>query len=167
VRPTRAGPLLALVGGFAVVLYLLADRAYGSVPALPVYAPVTLVLLTVTELGMARVVTDRLARRRDGRGRPRGRPLHPMQVARAAVLARASSTTGAMLLGAYGGLFAWTLPRRAELAVAERDALVAGVTALAALSLVVAALVLERACRTPDDPGPDAASVGWPTDAPT
>jgi len=97
------------------------------------------------------VVSDRLAHRLDARGRPRGRPLHPMQVARAAVLAKASSTTGAVLLGVYGGLFAWTLPRRAELALAERDALVSGVTALAALLLVLAALVLERACRTPDD----------------
>ena len=151
-RPTRPGPLVALVAGFAVLLYVLADTAYGSVPALPLYAPVTLVLLAVTELGMARVVSDRLAHRRDPRGRPRGRPLHPMQVARAAVLAKASSVTGAVLLGAYGGLFAWTLPRRAELAVAERDALVSGLTGLAALALVVAALVLERACRTPDEP---------------
>jgi Protein of unknown function (DUF3180) len=152
VRPTRPGPLLGLVAGFAVLLYVLAETAYGSVPSLPAYAPVTLVLLAVTELGMAKVVADRLAHRRDGRGRPRGRPIHPMQVARAAVLAKASSVTGAVLLGAYGGLFAWTLPRRTELAVAERDALVAGLTALAALALVIAALVLERACRTPDDP---------------
>ncbi len=150
-RPTRPGPVLALVAGFAVLLYVLAETAYGSVPQLPVYAPVTLVLLAVTELGMAKVVADRLAHRRDRHGRRRGRALHPMQVARAAVLAKASSTTGAVLLGAYGGLFAWTLPRRAELALAESDALVSGLTALAALGLLAAALLLERACRTPDD----------------
>ena len=74
-----------------------------------------------------------------------------MQVARAAVLAKASSVTGAVLLGAYGGLFAWALPRRAELASPSATPLVAGLTALAALGLVGAALVLERACRTPDD----------------
>jgi hypothetical protein len=155
VRPTRPGPLLALVAGFALLTWVLAQRAYGSVPQLPAYAPVTLVLLALTELGMAKVVGDRIAHRRAGRsggaGRPRQRPLHPMQVARAAVLAKASSATGAVLLGAYGGLFAWTLPRRAELALAERDAVVSGVSALAALGLVVAALVLERACRTPED----------------
>lgn len=156
--PTRPGPLLAVVAGFALLLYLLADRAYGSLPEPPVYAPVTLVLLAVTELAMAKVVADRLAHRTDRRGRPRGRALHPMQVARAAVLAKASSVTGAVLLGAYGGLFAWTLPRRAELALAERDALVAGTTALAALGLVAAALVLERACRTPDDRDLEAAA---------
>ena len=149
--PTRPGPLLALVAVFAVLLYAFAETTYSSVPELPPYAPVTLVLLAVTELGMAKVVSDRLARRRDRRGRPRGRPLHPMQVARAAVLAKASSTAGAVLLGAYGGLFAWTLPRRDELVLAQRDALVSGLTALAALALVVAAVVLERTCRTPDD----------------
>ena len=164
-RPTRPGPLLAIVAGFAVLLYVLAETAYGSLPQLPVHAPVTLVLLAVTELGMAKVVSDRLAHRRDRRGRPRGRPLHPVQVARAAVLAKASSTTGALLLGAYGGLFAWTLPRRGELALAGGDALVSGLTALAALALVACALVLERACRTPDDR--DLESAGWPTDAPT
>ena len=150
--PTRPGPLLALVVAFAVLVHTVVDTAYGSLPALPVYAPVTMVMLAVTELGMAKVVADRLAHRRDRTGRPRGRPLHPMQVARAAVLAKASSTAGAVLLGAYGGLFAWTLPRRAELAFAGRDALVAGLSAAAALALVVAALVLERACRTPRDP---------------
>jgi hypothetical protein len=165
VTPTRPGPLLAIVAGFAVLLYVLADRAYGSLPELPVYAPITLVLLAVTELGMAKVVRDRLAHRLDRRGRPRGRALHPIQVARAAVLAKASSVTGAVLLGAYGGLFAWTLPRRGELALAERDAVVAGLTALAALGLVAAALVLERACRTPDDR--DLESAGWPGERPT
>ena len=150
--PTRPGPLLALVAGFAVLLYLLAETAYGSLPTLPVPAPVTLVLLAVFELGMAKVVADRLAHRRDARGRPRGRPLHPMQIARAAVLAKASSAGGAILLGAYGGLLAWTLPRRDELAAARDDTLVAGLSALAALLLVGAALLLERACRTPDDP---------------
>jgi hypothetical protein len=150
--PTRPGPLLALVAGFAVAAYLLVGGAYGAVPALPVPAPVTMVLLAVAELGMAKVILDRLTRRRDARGRPRGRPLHPMQVARAVVLAKASSTAGAVLLGVYGGMFAWVLPRRAELALAERDAVISGLSALAALGLVLAALVLERACRTPDDP---------------
>ena len=149
-RPTRPGPLLALVAGFAVLLYVLADTAYGSLPALPLYAPVTLVLLAVTELGMAKVVSDRLAHRRDPRGRPRGRPLHPMQVARAAVLAKASSAGGAILLGGYAGLLAWTLPRAGRITVMGQDARVAGLSALASAGLVAAALSLERACRTPE-----------------
>ena len=152
--PTRPGQIAALVALFAVLGYGLAETAYGRLPTLPRYAPVTLAVLAVVELGMARVVRDRVAHRLDRDGRPPGRPLHPMQVARAAVLAKASSATGAVLLGAYAGLLGWTLPRVGDLALADRDALVAGLSALAALGLVAAALVLERACRTP--PTPDA-----------
>lgn len=157
-QPTRPGPMAALFGGFAALGYGVAETAYDVLSDLPLYAPVTLVLLAVTELAMAKVVRDRVAHRRDRWGRPPARPLHPLQVARAAVLARASSTTGAVLLGAYTGLLAWTLPRRDELALAERDALVSGLSALAALGLVAAALLLERACRAPG--GPDADRTG-------
>jgi hypothetical protein len=151
VRPTRPSVLAALVLGFGALAYLVAALAYGSLPLLPRYAPVSVVLLAVVELGMARVVRDRLSHRRDRSGRPKGRPLHPMQVARAAVLAKASSAGGAVLLGLYGGLLAWTLPRRNALAASGSDALVAGLSAAACLGLVLAALLLERACRRPDD----------------
>jgi hypothetical protein len=152
VTPTRPRTLLLLVLGFGGLAYLVAYLAYGSLPLLPRYAPVSVVLLAVVEAGMAKVVRDRLAHRLDERGRPLGRPLHPMQVARAAVLAKASSAGGAVLLGVYGGLLAWTLPRRAALAASEQDANVAAFSAVACLGLVAAALVLERACRRPDDP---------------
>lgn len=144
--PTRPSVLVALVVGPAVLLYLLAAVAYGSLPVLPRYAAVSIVLLAVVELGMARVVRDRVQRR----PRPGARPLHPEQVARAAALAKASSAGGALLLGAYAGLFAWTLPRRDELVIAREDAVVAGTTALACAALVAAALLLERSCRRPD-----------------
>lgn len=150
--PTRPRTLLLLVLGFGVLAYLVAAVAYGSLPVLPRYAPVSLVLLAVVELGMAKVVRDRLAHRLDPRGRPLGRPLHPMQVARAAVLAKASSAGGGVLLGVYGGLLAWTLPRRDVLAASERDSTTAAFSAVACLGLVLAALWLERACVRPDEP---------------
>lgn len=145
-KPTRL-PVLALtvllvgVGG-----YLLAQLAYFDLPPLPAFAPVSLLLLTVLEAGMSRVVRDKV------RGRSHGRPMHPFQVARAAVLAKASSLGGAMLLGLYGGLFVWTFLRKDTYATAGDDARVAGLSALTALLLVGAALLLERACRTPEPP---------------
>lgn len=145
---TRPATLLALVVGFAVLAHLLASAAYGSLPTLSLLTALFLGVLAVVEACMAKVVRDRLLRRRTG-----GRPLHPMQVARAAVLAKASSTGGAILLGTCGGLLAWTLPRRDVLLRVERDAAVAGVSAAASLALVLAALVLERCCRTPPDRG--------------
>lgn len=147
--PTRPSSLLALAAGFAVLGYLLAVTAYGSLPSLPLLAPLTVLVLAVVELAMARVVRDRLA----GRPSARGRQLHPLQVARAAVLAKASSTGGAVLVGGYAGLLAWLVPRLDQLASTERDALVAGLSVLAALLLVVGALLLERSCRTPPGAG--------------
>lgn len=145
---TRLSTLLGLAVGFALLAYLVAATAYSSLPELPPYAAVSLVLLTIAELGMARVVRERLAHR----SRPGARVLHPMQVARAAALAKASSTAGAVLLGVYAGFLAWTLPRGDQLLGADRDTLVAGLSALSCLALVAAALVLERACRVPEDP---------------
>lgn len=139
--PTRLPVLAGLAAAAAVVAYLLVRGSYGSVPPLPGYAPVSLVLLAVFELGLARAVRARL------RGPVTGRPLHPLQVARAAVLAKASSTGGALLAGAYGGLLAHVLPLQAE--QAQDDAVVSGASVAASLLLVVAALLLERACRTP------------------
>jgi len=147
--PTRPRTLLALAAGFGLLTYLLAVAAYADLPQLPAYAPVTMVLLAVAELGMSRVIGDRLRARR----RPGARVLHPMQIARAAALAKASSTAGALLLGVYSALLAFTLPLRGELVVAERDCVVAGLSALSCLALVAAALVLERACRVPEEPG--------------
>ena len=79
--PTRPTTLLALVAGFVVLGYLLATAAYGSLPTLPLLAALFVVVLALVELGLAKVVRDRLLRKRTG-----GRPVHPMQVARAEVL---------------------------------------------------------------------------------
>lgn len=146
--PTRPWALLALVAGFAVLGYGLAATAYGVLPILPLYAPVTLVLLALAEAGMTRVIRDRL----DASNRPERRQIHPLQIARAAVLAKASSTGGSVLLGGYAGLLGWALPRRNELVSSQQYALVAGLSVLGCLALVGAALLLERACRTPDRP---------------
>ena len=145
--PTRSSTLLGLAVGSAVVTYLLVLTASGSLPTLSLLAAFSIGVLAAAELAMARVVRDRL---RDGR--TRGRALHPLQVARAAVLAKASSAGGALLLGGYAGVLAWAVPRRDELLSVERDAVVAGVSAVVSLALIAAALLLERACRTPPVP---------------
>jgi hypothetical protein len=84
--------------------------------------------------------------------RPTGRPMHPLQIARAAVLAKASSLGGAVVGGVYGGIFVWTFARRGDVATYSDDARVSGLAALAAVVLIVMALLLERACRTPAPP---------------
>lgn len=145
-KPTRLPVLLLAVLVAAAFGYLLAETAYAQIPPLPALAPVSLVLLAVVEAGMAYVVRGKV------RGRTGGRPMHPLQIARAAVLAKASSLGGALIAGVYGGIFLWTFGRRGEVATYGDDARVSGLAAGASVLLVIAALVLERACRTPDDP---------------
>ena len=141
-KPSRWPSLLGLVVFAGVVGWLVADRAYGNLVALPTGAPITAAVIAAFETGLARVVWRKV------RGVSHGRPMHPLQVARAAVLAKASSATGALLLGFYGGFFLWVV-RRTELRAAAHDAWVSGWSALACLALLVAALLLEKACRTP------------------
>ncbi len=76
--------------------------------------------------------------------------MSPEQLVRAVVLAKASSPTGALLAGGYLGVFLALVPSLAE--ALRRDAYVAGSAALAAMLVVVAAIALERQCRTPDEP---------------
>ncbi|HEU0102592.1 MAG TPA: DUF3180 family protein [Mycobacteriales bacterium] len=141
--PTRLPTLLLCAAVGALLGYLLGGAVYGDLPPLPLYTPITLGLIAVVELGLAKVVRDRV------RSGPRrgGRQLHPLQAARAVALAKASSPTGALLAGLYLGLMLWLLPRDAE--QAQSDAAVCALSAVTALLLVVAALLLERACRTP------------------
>lgn len=142
-RPTRWPTVVSLVALLGVVGWLVGDRAWDDLPGLPLYAPVTAGLIALFELGLARVVHRKV------RGvQPVGKQMHPLQVARAAALAKASTMTGALLLGFYGGFFLWLLPQN-EKRQAARDAWVSGWSALACLALLVAALLLERACRTP------------------
>lgn len=143
--PTRLPNLLGLAVLTGLLGWFVLDQRTGDLLSLPYLAPVTAALIAVFELVLARVVRDKV------RGRGRGRPMHPLQVARAAVLAKASSATGALLTGLYSGLGVWFL-QHGELRVAHDDAVVAGFSVGACLLLVVAALLLERACRTPEPP---------------
>jgi hypothetical protein len=144
VRPTRLRNLLALAVLTGALGWVVISSRTGDLLALPYLAPATAGLIAVFELGLAKVVHDKV------RGRGRGRQMHPLQVARAAVLAKASSTTGALLAGLYVGLWVWFF-QHDQLRVAADNAVVAAVSVGACMLLVFAALLLERACRIPDE----------------
>jgi hypothetical protein len=146
-KPTRFSVLLLALLVAAAVGYLLAETSYSDLPPLPPLAPVSLGLLALVEGGMAAVIRSKIRGKR-----PTGRPMHPLQIARAAVLAKASSLGGAVVGGVYGGIFVWTFARRGDVATYSDDARVSGLAALAAVVLIVMALLLERACRTPLPP---------------
>ncbi len=83
-------------------------------------------------------------------GRPGTKPIEPLQVARSAAIAMATSRTGACVAGFVVGvavalLGGWDVPYVRE------QILSGGVAALMAVLAVLAGLSLERACRVPPD----------------
>jgi hypothetical protein len=143
-RPTRLSVLATLALAAGVVSWLVVQAEYSSLPALPVFGPVTLLLLAVFELVYALTVRARL---RD----PGPRRLEPIFVAKLAVLAKASSHASATVAGLYGGFLAYTLTHLGAPKIAA-DSRVSGLSLVAALALVGAALYLEYGCRVPRDP---------------
>jgi hypothetical protein len=71
-------------------------------------------------------------------------------VSRVAAFAKASSHAAAIIAGLAGGFFIY-VAASLDKAAPRSDAVAAGVTFLAALVLVAAALYLEHACRVPSD----------------
>lgn len=163
-KPSRIPLLVALAVLAGLVTYLLAQVAYTSMPPLPRYAPFTLLLVAIAEAWYAGSVRAHVRQRRSGSRpghRPNGRPLDPLVIARLAVIGKATAHAGALITGAYAGIFLFT-SRNFDKPQVASDGLVSGLSFLAALALVVAALVLEHACRVPPPPGEDRGSRRGP-----
>jgi hypothetical protein len=145
-RPTQPATLVvaALVAG--ALAWLGISRYYGAIPDLTVVSGLTLAGLAVVEAVAAINTWSRIRRH------PRRGFLNPLLVARFAVLAKASSLGGALFAGAYAGVAIWAAAERDRLRVAEENLVPAVVGVVGALTLVGAALALERACRVPPRP---------------
>jgi len=130
--PTRPWTLLAVAAVCALAAWLAVRSSAADLPTLS-----------------GRNLRAKLMGRRDGK------PFAPIAVTRMAALAKASSLGGAAFGGLAAGLFVYSAGLL-NLAVPRGDAINAGITAVAAGLLVIAALYLERCCRAPksdrDDP---------------
>lgn len=139
---TRARELLvAGLIGFAVTFPLF-RVAFGSLPALPTLAGVTLLVLAIAEGVLSFGIRSRIRSRRVVTG---------VGIARAVVLAKASSLLGALMFGAWLGALVFLAPRSSEITAAAEDLPATIVGACCAAALVGAALWLEYSCRTPDE----------------
>ena len=127
----------------AVVLYLILQSAYGSLPPLPTLAGVTLVIIAVIDLVLAFSMRSRIRS---------GKPIQALTAARTVALAKASSVLGAIMLGAWIGVLVYVFPKRADIVAASNDTSSAVIGALCAAVLIGAGLWLEHCCRTPDEP---------------
>ncbi len=149
VRPTSPAALVlaAVVAGAGG--WVLFDRFYGVLPALPVLPGVTLLLVAAVE-GIAAWTTGRRINRAPGT-----EPVNPLVVARYVLVAKASATAGALFAGAYGGILLWVVQQRDQLKAAGDDVVPAAAGLVGSGLLVLAALWLERSCRIPEQPEDD------------
>ncbi|GHF96249.1 DUF3180 domain-containing protein [Streptomyces filamentosus] len=127
----------------------------GTLPSVPLAAPVVLAVIAVVLTATALSLRARLRAQRERR--PGAKGVEPLMAARAVVFGQASALVAALVAGLYGGVGVFLL---GSLDVpARRDqALYAAAAVVAAFAVIAAALFLERVCRLPeDDEGPGGA----------
>ncbi|MFI6644466.1 DUF3180 domain-containing protein [Streptomyces sp. NPDC050504] len=127
-------------------------EAYGTVPSVPLAAPIVLAVIAAVLLATALSLRSRLRAQRERR--PGAKGVEPLMAARALVFGQASALVAALVGGMYGGTGVFLL---GSLDVpARRDqAIYAGFAVLAGIAVVAAALFLERVCRLPEDDDPN------------
>jgi hypothetical protein len=143
---TRWTDLLVTFVVVGVTAYVLLRFSYHSYLQLTYLVPVPLAALALAELVAGRRV--RAAVRHD----PNARPMAAIVIARCVALGKASSLVGAGVAGGSVGMVIRLLPDLGLVNIANRDATVGGLLFAAALLLVGAGLLLERAGI---DPGSD------------
>jgi hypothetical protein len=146
VRPTSRRLLagLAVLGaaiGWTVVGAI--ESGGGVVPTISWLTPVTWAFLSALLFAGARNTHQRIQVRRER--------VDPQRAVFLLMIAKASAFVGALCAGAYAGLalrfvdaFSSTGPRN--------RVIIAGLSAVIAAAVVIAGLMLERACRVPEDP---------------
>jgi hypothetical protein len=138
-RRTRWSDLLVICVVLGAVGYLLSRAGYNSLPPLSYAVPLPIAALALVEFAAARRV--RAAVRHD----PRVRPLAAIVVARLVALGKASSLVGAGVAGAALGLLGDLLPDIGSIRVVGHDVQVGLLVLVAAVLLLAAGLLLERA----------------------
>ncbi|MFF0493189.1 DUF3180 domain-containing protein [Nocardia sp. NPDC003482] len=154
-KPTRALDLTANVLVAAVVAWIATRWAYSSFPPITAIAGASLYPVAALEAVLAFVIRARV---NDDRIGDAPRHLHPITVARAAALAKASALVGSLAAGVWLGFLIWVFPQRSTLRAAAADTPGAVVGLVAGLALVAAALWLEYCCRAPNEPPDEAAT---------
>ncbi|GGZ85368.1 DUF3180 domain-containing protein [Streptomyces echinoruber] len=123
-------------------------NAVGTLPSVPLAAPIVLALIAVVLLSTALSLRARLKAQRERV--PDAKGVDPLMAARAVVFGQASALVAALVAGMYGGTGVFLLelldipPRRDQ-------AIYAGLSVVAGIGVIAAALFLQHVCRLPED----------------
>jgi len=123
-------------------------NSVGTLPRVPLAAPVVLALIAVVLLATALSLRTRLKAQRERR--PGAKGVDPLMAARSVVFGQASALVAALVAGMYGGTGAFLL-EFLDIPARRDQAVYAGFSVLAAVAVIAAAFFLERVCRLPED----------------
>lgn len=145
--------LRVLAGLFAAagVLSWAAARLWdslGTLPSVPLAAPIVLAAIAAVLLATALSLRSRLRAQR--RRRPGAKGVEPLMAARALVFGQASALVAALVAGMYGGTAVFLLSHL-DLAPRRDQAIYAGAAVVASFAVIAAALFLEHVCKLPED----------------
>ncbi|MFH8621471.1 DUF3180 domain-containing protein [Streptomyces vietnamensis] len=127
--------------------------AVGTLPSVPIAAPIVLAVIAVILAATALSIRVRLKAQRERR--PGAKGVEPLMAARAVVFGQASALVAALVAGMYGGTGVFLLGSL-DIPARRDQALYAALSVAAGIGVVAAALFLERVCKLPedDDEGP-------------
>ncbi|MFJ4409679.1 DUF3180 domain-containing protein [Streptomyces sp. NPDC088910] len=143
-----------LAGLFAVagVLSWAAARLWdhvGTLPGVPVAAPIVLALIAVALLATALSLRSRLKAQRERH--PGAKGVDPLAAARAVVFGQASALVAALVVGMYAGTGLYLVMYDLDMDPRRQQAIYAGLAVVAGIAVIAAAIFLERVCRLPED----------------
>jgi hypothetical protein len=154
VRTLRIRTLAGLFAIAVVIAWSVARLwdTVGTLPRVPVAAPIVLALIAVALFATALSLRARLRAQRERR--PGAKGVDPLAAARAVVFGQASALVGSLVAGLYGGTGLYLVMYKLDMEPRQEQAIYAGLTVLAGVAVIAAALFLERVCKLPEDEEP-------------
>lgn len=143
--------VLAGVFAVAAILSWAGARLWnsiGTLPSVPLAAPIVLALIAVVLTATALSLRGRLKAQRERR--PEAKGVDPLMAARAVVFGQASALVAALVSGMYGGTGVFLL-ESLDIPARRDQAIYAGFSVLAGIAVIAAAIFLERVCKLPED----------------
>ncbi|MFI9755018.1 DUF3180 domain-containing protein [Streptomyces collinus] len=131
-------------------------NSVGTLPSVPLAAPIVLAVIAVILLATALSIRARLKAQRERR--PEAKGVDPLMAARAVVFGHASALVAALVSGMYGGTGVFLL-ESLDIPARRDQAIYAGLSVLAGIGVIAAAIFLERVCKLPEDDENDGTGV--------
>ncbi|MFC8146529.1 DUF3180 domain-containing protein [Streptomyces paradoxus] len=123
-------------------------NSVGTLPSVPLAAPIVLAVIAVILLATALSIRSRLKAQRERL--PEAKGVDPLMAARAVVFGHASALVAALVAGMYGGTGVFLL-ESLDIPARRDQAIYAGFSVLAGIGVIAVAIFLERVCKLPED----------------